>query len=429
MGTSLPAFGIPAFARKYNLRCSDCHEAWPKLNNFGQTFKDNGYQLMTGRDTPVFQQGGYFPIAFRTSAYWHRDSNDRVAIDNVPGNPAAGQTEAQVIRSGFDIQGLQIWAAGTLAKNVSFGVQTAIDNQGSAFLISYFARLDNLLNSSWLNLKVGRFELDTLISEERILTLSNQGGSYQSYHFVPGGDRTNFGFGDHQLGAELMGHSRNDYTRYSISVLNGTDGQLGAPSNSYDVYADFTQGFELPKVGLQRVGVYGYFGQRPTVFQTSNGAPISGTGSNNRSFNRTGVYGLWTVGKFDFSTFYLHGQDNVFLGNGVRGDQPFNLPPGAAGPTWNSGFVEAHYTYNPQLIFIGRYETVQMSRRADPAIRKDLGDTKVWTVGYRWYPIMNSRAGLAWHQEYAIARSTGTAPLTGRDDVNSSLFVGFDFEF
>ncbi len=45
---------------------------------------------------------------------------------------------------------------------------------------------------------------------------------------------------------------------------------------------------------------------------------------------------------------------------------PFNLPPGAVGPTWNGGFVEAHYTYNPQLILIGRYETVQMSRQANP---------------------------------------------------------------
>jgi hypothetical protein len=54
LGAAVPAFGVPAFARKYNLRCSDCHEAWPKLNNFGQTFKDNGYQLMTGRDAPIY---------------------------------------------------------------------------------------------------------------------------------------------------------------------------------------------------------------------------------------------------------------------------------------------------------------------------------------------------------------------------------------
>ncbi|HUE56503.1 MAG TPA: hypothetical protein VMO76_11760, partial [Candidatus Udaeobacter sp.] len=33
---------LPAFARKYGMPCSSCHEAWPKLSPFGQSFKDNG---------------------------------------------------------------------------------------------------------------------------------------------------------------------------------------------------------------------------------------------------------------------------------------------------------------------------------------------------------------------------------------------------
>ncbi len=53
---SLHVRAIPAFARKYGMPCSACHEAWPKLNNFGQTFKDNGYQMMNDRDAPIFQQ-------------------------------------------------------------------------------------------------------------------------------------------------------------------------------------------------------------------------------------------------------------------------------------------------------------------------------------------------------------------------------------
>jgi len=424
-----PSYAIPAFARKYNLRCSDCHEAWPKLNNFGQTFKDQGYQLMTGRDAPIYQQTSYFPIMFRSIPVWHRESDNRVATDLVPGNPGSGQVESRVTTSGFDISGLDIWTAGTLYKNISFAVQPALDSSGKAHLLTYYVRFDNLLGSRWLNLKVGKFELDTLISEERELFLTNTGGFYQNYHFTPPGDRTSFGLGDHQLGAELLGHSINDYTRYSISVLNSNDGQVGATASTYDVYGHFDQGFELPKMGLQRIGVYGYVGQRPTFFQTSGGAPIAGTGMGNRSFSRTGLYGLWYLGKFDFTTFYLHGQDNVFLGNGVRADQPFNLPPGAAGPTWNGGFVEAHYTYNPQLILLSKFETVQMSRQANPATRKNLGDVRVWTVGYRWYPIMSSRAGLAWHQEYARAVTVGTAPLTGRDDVTSSFLMGFDFDF
>ena len=41
---------IPAFARKYGLRCSACHTVWPELNSFGQQFRDNGYQLQNERE-------------------------------------------------------------------------------------------------------------------------------------------------------------------------------------------------------------------------------------------------------------------------------------------------------------------------------------------------------------------------------------------
>src|SRR5664280_680425 len=65
VSTCSPAVAVPAFARKYGLPCSACHEAWPKLNNFGQVFKDNGYQLMNDRDAPIYQNPTYFPISFR----------------------------------------------------------------------------------------------------------------------------------------------------------------------------------------------------------------------------------------------------------------------------------------------------------------------------------------------------------------------------
>lgn len=36
---------VPAYARKHQLACSQCHSAWPLLNGFGRTFKENGYRL------------------------------------------------------------------------------------------------------------------------------------------------------------------------------------------------------------------------------------------------------------------------------------------------------------------------------------------------------------------------------------------------
>jgi hypothetical protein len=425
-----PAHAIPAFARKYGLPCSACHEAWPMLNNFGQTFKDNGYQLGNDRDAPIYQQPGYWPIMFRVSPQWHRESTNRRAVDTVPGNAKSGLVESTVTQSGFDLSSIDLVTAGTLSKNISFFVQPFINN-GNTFITQGWVRLDNLAGSRWLNLKMGKFELDEPISQERTLAGSNTGGTYYNYFFTPVGDNNVFsGIGGSQLGVELLGHSDNDYTRYSVSVLSSNNGQTGLPSNhTYDVFTNFTQGFELPRLGLQRVGVYGYFGESPTFFQTSGGHPIPGTGMGNRSFYRAGVYGLWYVGKFDFSTFYMHGQDNAFLGNSIAANQPSKLPAGAAGPAWNGGFVEAHYDYNPRLILISKYELIRMSRQANPGIRANSGNLDTWTLGYRWYPIMNPRAGLAWVQEYSRIVNAGTAPLSGKDDISNSYLMGFDFDF
>src|SRR5580692_5260605 len=93
---SVPAaHGVPAFARKTGLPCSACHEAWPMLNNFGQTFKDNGYQLGNGRDAPIYQEPTYWPIMFRINTSWHRENNNRTAVDMVPG-AGGGQVERSV---------------------------------------------------------------------------------------------------------------------------------------------------------------------------------------------------------------------------------------------------------------------------------------------------------------------------------------------
>ena len=425
-----PVYGIPAFARKFGLPCSACHEAWPMLNNFGQTFKDNGYQLGNDRDAPIYQEPGYWPVMFRTTPVWHRENNNRQAVDKVAGDPSSGLMESSVSTSGFDLGGVDAITAGTLYKNISFFVQPFFGNN-SVTIAQAWARFDNLLGSHWLNVKVGKFELDQPISQERILTLNNTGALYYNYFFTPPGD-TNFfqGIGFPQLGVEVQGHSDNDYTRYSVAVVTNSNGQTGLPSsNTYDVYANFNKSFEARGLGRQEVGAYGYFGESPTYFLTNGGVPIPGSGQGNRSFYRAGAYGHWYLSKFDFYTFYLHGQDNVFLGNSVPSNHPELLPAGAVGPTWNGGFVEGHFNPTPRWMVLGRYELTRMARQANPGIRNNAGNFDTWTVGYRWYPIMSPRAGLAWTQEFSRINFAGAAPLSGNDAIHNSLMMGFDFDF
>jgi hypothetical protein len=69
-----------------------------------------------------------------------------------------------------------------------------------------------------------------------------------------------------------------------------------------------------------------------------------------------------------------------------------------------------------------------MSQQALSTNPSNMGDLDAYTFGYRWYPIMNSRAGFAWHNEYSWIRSRGMAP-DGTDLTSSSLMLGFDFDF
>src|SRR2546430_15847740 len=82
-----------------------CHEAWPKLDSFGQLFKDNGYQMGNDRDAPIFQQPAYWPVSFRMTPHWHRVSVDHADISD----PATGNTtEGRLTTHGFDLSGMDI---------------------------------------------------------------------------------------------------------------------------------------------------------------------------------------------------------------------------------------------------------------------------------------------------------------------------------
>src|SRR5215813_10968334 len=104
------AYAIPAFARKYGMPCSSCHEAWPKLSPFGQQFKDNGYQMGNDRDAPIFQSPAYWPIAFRITPNWHLENSQNLPVVlTATGNP----TTTNVTTQGFDYTGMDILTGGT----------------------------------------------------------------------------------------------------------------------------------------------------------------------------------------------------------------------------------------------------------------------------------------------------------------------------
>ena len=471
LSSSQSANALPAFARKYGLRCSACHESWPMLNYFGQKFKDNGYQLMNDRDAPIWQNPGYWPVTFRITPIWHRVSTGEQTVDTYAGGAATGGTAIQRISSsGFDLSGLDFHTGGTLEKNISFYLLPSSDSTGAFHFEQVFGRFDNIFGTSWLNVKMGRFELDNLLSEKRILTLTGNGGIYQLYHFLPLGDGNIMGaIGDNQFGLEIMGHSKDDRTRLAFSLLSSSDGNVGlsTTANGYTGFFTASQAFDAGKLGVQRIGGYAMVGEASTYYLTSSGTPIGGSGIGNKSFSREGFVGQFYFGPHvDVQVVTQHGEDNAWFGQGYGNailtdgnggttatcssptpGCPLNnvpgttLPMGSQAPTWNGVLVEPHYVYSPQLIFIGRYETIRMSRQANgPGYLgtgptgivgqspSNLGNVSTYTVGYRYNPFMTSRAGFAWHNEYNWLHTDGLSPTGGNLNV-SELLLGFDFDF
>ncbi len=439
LSVSVPAHGLPAFARKYGLRCSACHESWPMLNYFGQKFKDNGYQLMNDRDAPIWQNPSYWPVTFRITPYWSRESTNKVAVDS------AATGEQRLSTTGFNLSGLDILTGGTLEKNITFLLVPSANETASFHFESVNVRFDNLFNSPWLNVKVGKFELDSFISEKRTLTLSANGGAYQLFHFIPVGDGNIFGqLGDNQLGVEWMGHSNDDRTRLSAAVFSSTDGNVDLPygQNSYTGFFAGSRAFSTGKLGVQRIGGYAMVGVAPTTYLTSGGVPIPGSGIGNKSFSRIGFEGLFYLGNhLDFQVFTQHGSDSAWFGacygdiiSGTCDPTTQNnttgvLPEGARNPTWNGAFIETHYVYSPQFTIFQRSEWVRMSQQAFASNPSNLGDLDNYVVGYRYNPFMTSRAGFAFHNEYSWIRQRGTSPVTGTDLSSNSLMLGFDFDF
>jgi hypothetical protein len=447
-----PANAIPAFARKYGMPCSSCHEGWPKLSYFGQQFKDNGYQMGNDRDAPIFQQAAYWPVTFRITPFWSRESTNKAQVD---GSNGAGANEAKITTDGFNWTGLDFHTGGTLAKNFSFYVLPSSDEFGSFHFESVWARLDNVGGSTWINIKMGKFELDNLLSEKRILTLTGVGGQYWNYHFQPFSqpgvpENYVFGIGDNQVGLEWLGHSANDRTRISAALLTSSDGNPDVPyGKSYDAFFSGSQAFEIGGLGIQRVGAFAYLGQAPTYYQynltstttvgtdsetlapvtstTTSGIP--GTGVGNKGFQRYGLIGMWYIKKYNMTTMFFHGSDSAWLGSNTAAVPGAILPVGALSPKWNGALFESNYDWSPRLVLINRYELVRMSQQPFSSNPSNLSNLDTLTFGFRYYPFISSRAGFAYHAEYAIIWQKGASPVTSTNLTTSSLLFGFDFAF
>jgi hypothetical protein len=266
------ALAIPAFARKYNTNCMDCHTAPPVLNAFGQRFLENGYQLpgtedggSTGKkklgDLNLDDVSQY--IGFRLSG--NAVSSWGFKNQNPPG------ADAGVVENKAEFtfpRNFVMFAGGTVAKNVGFFVELGHPvGEGGAEVERGFVTFNNLGSHSLAHLRVGKFDPNAFSS---YATVRQQLGDVEESQrsrcavfspcdfnrvgLAPSAFATKFyGLYDrsgnalspfasslynsgHETGVDVHGRPFGDWFLYQVGVVNGANEHLGDSNKGKDVY-------------------------------------------------------------------------------------------------------------------------------------------------------------------------------------------------
>lgn len=417
-----PASAIPAFARKYSLRCTACHESWPVLNDFGRNFRDNGYQLRLGKDDTVTADPGYWPVAVHVlPAYQYTRVTNQPTDQGTKTIGSGGVTDASI----------DLLMAGVLTPNISFlVVPTGFASNGNVHLESYWAYFSRVIkNSDWLNLRVGQFEIDLPASSHRNLELTDSYLLYSYHPSVPGGANiAGYNMGENQRGVEIVGHDRDSQARYTFTIFSahdslGSSHGLSSPSfyGHLQKYFRFNDG----PVSQAEVGVWGALANYPTQFLTSGGTPIAGSGSRLQSSTRYGVEAnVWLgplVAPLHLDLVYGHGSDkkDLFAGTADRGG------------TFNGGFFEAIWVPPTDLLHwsvFGRYDMIRNQNQPLIAAPSNYNDQNQWTLGMKYTIAYSIRDEVALHAEISSNKAKGFGDA-GLDQRTDNILFGVDFVY
>ena len=386
------ASAVPVFARKYGFSCTMCHSNMPRLNDFGQRYRANGYRLMDreNEDQTVLESPA--PVAFRTSAGYNALMyNDEVDLDN---------------GSDFAVNGLDLLSAGLLGSKIGFLMvytpqiaeeRGVAGQEGSLEMASVI--FSNLGCSPWLNLRVGRFEPAYVpFSVKREISVS----PLEVYDVTfPEGPA----FSTTQSGLEVSGHGAAPF-RYAAGIVGGsaTNRSIDSPSDVYGRISYVVGPGEGQTAG-QRIGILGYMGcARP------------GSGGGNREcFYRFGADASLNVSMVNLAGQFLYGSDDKTLWPGSDATEDV---------TWWGGFGELTLMPMVNLVGFARFDYVDMPKISDQDVTISDQDVTRMTAGGRFY----FEDHVALHCE--ISQRIVNAVVADADDAQeTSVTARVDFAF
>lgn len=155
---------MPTFARQYGISCAACHDAFPRLNRFGESFVANNFRLPNYRDT-MLDTGDerlalpkYLPLAIRAQAYVQ--SRDAEEVD-----PLTGPTGND---SGFDFQApylIKLLSGAPLSEQITYyfyGIFAEKGGNGETVIEDAWFRYGDIAGSK-VGAMLGQFQVSDLM--------------------------------------------------------------------------------------------------------------------------------------------------------------------------------------------------------------------------------------------------------------------------
>jgi hypothetical protein len=167
---------MPVFARKYNLSCSACHVAFPRLNAFGEQFIANNLKLPNWKESatrdvgdPLLVLPESVPLAIRAQAFVQ--SRNATAIDETSGTTTANAST--------DIQSpylIKLLSSAPLSEHITYyfyGIFAEKGGNGETLIEDAWFRHDDVFGSG-LDMMLGQYQLsDLMFPRETRLTFQD----------------------------------------------------------------------------------------------------------------------------------------------------------------------------------------------------------------------------------------------------------------
>jgi hypothetical protein len=322
---------MPVFARKYNMSCSTCHAAYPKLNEFGEQFAGDNMRMVNWKEKTVETGDDMLalpeqvPLALRVQAF--AQAREAEAIDVETGETLSADSDFQ---SPYLIK---LLSSAPLSEHISYYFYAILGEKGENGTIlvedAWFSHDD--VFGSGVGMMLGQFQVsDLMFPREVRLTFQD----YMVYRMA----------GLTYDRGVLFGYEAGPVD-ISLGVVNGNgiteNHTINSPGYKRpDHMFDNDNGKSVfGRIGSElfgtSFGVFGYQGEQ------KNAEGVAGTESGDRDTDKIS-YGVDLSGKFGANTYWfvqlLQNDWNDFINEGTD-------------YRWYGGFIGIDYIHSDRWAY------------------------------------------------------------------------------